>query len=89
MRANKDEGKPEPHTLAKFANPYFKDASSMVSYPFLYMLLIKGACFLLAVNLIDKTLGFFLASPWDPISLKWYYDQKIILFFFGFQNYVN
>ena len=35
MRANKDEGKPEPHTLAKFANPYFKDTSSMVSYLYL------------------------------------------------------
>ena len=22
-------------------------------------------------------------------ALKWYYDQKKILFFFGFQNYVN
>ena len=29
----------------------------------------------------------------DFVNLKWYYDQtatkKIILFFFGFQNYVN
>ncbi|KAL9977750.1 hypothetical protein ACROYT_G015190 [Oculina patagonica] len=29
MRANKDERKPEPHTLIKFANPYFKDTSSV------------------------------------------------------------
>ena len=32
MRANKDDSKPEPHTLLKFANPYFKDSSSLVSY---------------------------------------------------------
>ena len=32
MRANRDEGRPEPHTLIKFANPYFKDSSSVVSY---------------------------------------------------------
>ena len=52
MRANKDEGKPEPHTLAKFANPYFKDTSSMVSYAFyLENFLIEGVCYFLAVNL--------------------------------------
>ncbi|XP_068710589.1 myb-like protein X isoform X2 [Montipora foliosa] len=26
MRASKDEGKPEPHTLIKFGNPYFRDS---------------------------------------------------------------
>ena len=30
MRASKDEGKPEPHTLIKFGNPYFRDAGGMV-----------------------------------------------------------
>ena len=35
MRANRDDQeKPEPHTLIKFANPYFKDASSVVSCAF-------------------------------------------------------
>jgi len=52
MRANKDEGKPEPHTLAKFANPYFKDASSVVSYAiYLLMHLIENVCNFLVVNL--------------------------------------
>lgn len=30
MRASKDEGKPEPHTLIKFGNPYFRDAGGLV-----------------------------------------------------------
>ena len=32
MRANKDEGKPEGHTLMKFAHPYFRDTGLVVSY---------------------------------------------------------
>lgn len=32
MRANKDEGKPEGHTLMKFAYPYFRDTGLVVSY---------------------------------------------------------
>ena len=31
MRANKDEGKPEGHTLMKFAYPYFRDTGLVVS----------------------------------------------------------
>ena len=31
MRASKDEGRPEPQTLVKFANPYFKDSGCLVS----------------------------------------------------------
>ena len=31
MRASKDEGKPEPQTLIKFGNPYFKDTGGVVS----------------------------------------------------------
>ena len=29
------------------------------------------------------------ACPGKIMVLKWSYDQKTILFFFGFQNYVN
>lgn len=31
MRASKGDGKPEPQTLIKFGNPYFKDADGVVS----------------------------------------------------------
>ena len=34
MRANKDEGKPEGHTLMKFAYPYFRDTGLVVSYDY-------------------------------------------------------
>ena len=31
----------------------------------------------------------FFQTRYTKHNLKWYYDQKKILFFFGFQNYVN
>ena len=70
MRANKDEGKPEGHTLMKFAYPYFRDTGLVVSYNYS---LNGKLCekknkqhFQQQIHLIATFVAWQVSKVWDP-----------------------
>ena len=72
MRANKDEGKPEGHTLMKFAYPYFRDTGLVVSYNSYYSLNGKLCVKKEKQNIFSSRYVVVQFFPLVKFFLNWY-----------------